>query len=138
MLSTRDYLILLITNMSHKAHLLSCALRCSSKLQTIQSLENFVSMAVQGMQVPMYTNSHCFCKFLFYFLRDNYSKPTCGMTRFHFDYLWFKTLYFAHLNFKFLPIHYPPLLKSGVKTYFIFTFNKENSNKQYQRGGFVA
>ena len=37
--------------MSHKSHLLSCALRCSSKLQKIQSLENFASMATQGTQV---------------------------------------------------------------------------------------
>ena len=55
MLSTRDYLIVLITDMSHKAHLLRCALRCSSKLQNIQSLENFALMVIQGTQVPMYT-----------------------------------------------------------------------------------
>ena len=70
-LSTRDYLILLITNTSHKVHLFSCAQRCSSKLQKIQSLKNFFSMAIQGTQVPMYTNSHCFCIFLifqFFFL----------------------------------------------------------------------
>ena len=54
-LSTRDNLILLITNKSHKAHLLSCAQRCSSKLQMIQNLKNFVSMAIQGTQVSMYT-----------------------------------------------------------------------------------
>ena len=36
-LSTRDHLTLLITNTSHKAHLFSCAYRCSSKLQKIQS-----------------------------------------------------------------------------------------------------
>ena len=36
------------------------------KLQKIQSLENFVLMAIQGTQVPMYTNTHCFCIF-FYF-----------------------------------------------------------------------
>ena len=29
---------------------------------------------------------------------DNYSKPTCGMTRFYFAYPWFKTLHFAHLR----------------------------------------
>ena len=52
--------------MSHKAHLLSYALRCSSKLQKIQNLENFVSMAIQGTQVPMYTNTHCFCIFLIF------------------------------------------------------------------------
>ena len=64
------------------------------------------------------------------------------MTRFYFAYLWFKTLHFAHLNFNPLPIRYPPLLKSGVKMYFIFTFmslsskkKKKNSNKQDQRGG---
>ena len=66
MLSIRDNSILLITNKSHKAHLLSCAYRCSSKLEEIQSLENFVSMAIQGTQVPMYTNTHCFCIFLIF------------------------------------------------------------------------
>ena len=40
--------------------------------------------------------------------RNNYSKLTCGMTRFHFAYLWFKILHFAHLNFNLLPISYPP------------------------------
>ena len=70
------------------------------------------------------------------------------MARFHFAYLWFKTLHFAHLNFNLLPICYPPLLKSRVKMYFTFTFmslsplktknNRKNSNKQDQRGGFVA
>ena len=72
MLSIRDYLIVLITNMRNKAHLLSCALRCSSKLQEIQRLENFVSMAIQGTQVPIYINPHCLCfffnfQFFFYF-----------------------------------------------------------------------
>ena len=60
MLSTSNYLIVLITNTSHKAHLLSCALKCSSKLQEIQNLENFVSMAIQGTQVPMYTRNTIF------------------------------------------------------------------------------
>ena len=60
MLRIRDYLIVPIANMSHKAYLLSCELRCSSKLQMIQSLENFVSMAIQGTQVLMYTNTHYF------------------------------------------------------------------------------
>ena len=50
---------------NHKAHLLSCAIRCSSKLQKIQSLENFVSMAIQGAQVPIYTNTHWFFFFFF-------------------------------------------------------------------------
>ena len=63
MLSIRDYLIILITNRSHKAHLLSCALRCSYKLQKIQSLENFVSMAIQGTQVSMYTKHTLFLYF---------------------------------------------------------------------------
>ena len=66
MLSIKDYLIVLITNTSHKAYLLSYALRCSSKLQEIQSLENFVSIAIQGTQVPIYTNTHCFCIFLIF------------------------------------------------------------------------
>ena len=65
-LRTRDHLILLITNKNHKTHLFSCAWRCSSKLQEIQNLENFVLMAIQGTQVPMYTNTHCFCIFLIF------------------------------------------------------------------------
>ena len=32
----------------------------------IQCLENFVSMAIQGTQVPMCTNTHCFCIFLIF------------------------------------------------------------------------
>ena len=70
------------------------------------------------------------------------------MARFHFAYPWFKTLYFAYLNFNLLPIRYPPLLKSVVKMYFIFTFmslssknkkiTEKTQNKQDQRGGFVA
>ena len=67
MLSTRNYLILLVTNTSHKAHLLNYALRCLSKLQKIQSLENFVSMAIQDTRVPMYTYTHCFYIFLINF-----------------------------------------------------------------------
>ena len=66
-LRIRDYLIVPIANTSHKAYLLSCELRCSSKLQMIQSLENFVSMAIQGTQVPMYTNTHYFYIFQFFF-----------------------------------------------------------------------
>ena len=77
MLSTRDYLILLITNTSHKAHLLNCAYKCSSKLQKIQSLKNFVSMANQGKQGPMYTKHSLFLylfdflKFLFFIFMKN-------------------------------------------------------------------
>ena len=62
--------------------------------------------------------------------RDNYSKLTCGMTRFYFAYLWFKTLHFAHLNFNPLPIRYPHLFKSGVKMYFIFTFMSLSSKNK--------
>ena len=49
--------------MSHEVHLISCALRFSSKVQEVQSLENFVSISIQGTQVPIYTNIHCFCIF---------------------------------------------------------------------------
>ena len=78
-LSIGDYLIVLITNTSHKAHLLSCALRCSSKLQKIQSLENGVSMAIQGTQVPMYTKHALFLNFsdflfFFFFEKNNRAK----------------------------------------------------------------
>ena len=62
-LSIIDHLTILITHMSHKAHLLSYAQRCSSKLQMKQSLENFVSMAIQGIQVPIYINT----LFLYFF-----------------------------------------------------------------------
>ena len=58
--SIKDHLIVLITNTSHKAHLLSCALRCSSKLQEIQSLENFASIA-------MYTSTNTQTHTIFYF-----------------------------------------------------------------------
>ena len=73
MLSTSDNLTLLITNKSHKAYLLSCAKRCSSKLQEIQNLENFISMAIQGTQVPMYTKHTLFLYFLiFQFFLKNF------------------------------------------------------------------
>ena len=76
MLSIKDHLIVLITNMSHKAHLLSCVLRCSSKLQEIQSLENFISMAIQGTQVPIYTKHTLFLYFsdFSFFLMKNKNK----------------------------------------------------------------
>ena len=62
--------------MSHKAHLLSCVLRCSSKLQEIQSLENFISMAIQGTQVPIYTKHTLFLYFsdFSFFLMKNKNK----------------------------------------------------------------
>ena len=47
------------------------------KLQKIQSLEKFVSIAIQGTQVPMYTNTHCFCIFLiFQFFFNFYEKQS--------------------------------------------------------------
>ena len=42
-------------------------------------------------------------------IRDNYSKPTWGMTRFHFAYPWFKTLHFAHLKLVPLAFRNPSL-----------------------------
>ena len=42
--------------------------RCSSKLQEIQRLENFVSMAIQDTQVPMYTKHTLFLYFFDFFL----------------------------------------------------------------------
>ena len=59
-------------NTSHKAHLLSYAFRCSSKLQEIQSLENFISMAIQGTQVPMYTKHTLFLHFSDFFFNFNF------------------------------------------------------------------
>ena len=58
--------------MSHKAHLLSCALRCSSKLRKIQSLENFVSMAIQGTLVPIFTKHTLFLYFYIFFIFQNF------------------------------------------------------------------
>ena len=86
MLSTKDYLIVLITNTSHKAHLLSCAKRCSSKLQKIQNLENFASMAIQGIQVLMYTKHTLFLYFsdfsifIFYFY-EKQNKAKLNVTK---------------------------------------------------------
>ena len=40
---------------------------------------------------------------------DNYSKPTYGITRFHFAYLWFNHLHFAHLRLVPLAFRNPPL-----------------------------
>ena len=61
------------------------------------------------------------------------------MARFHFAYSWFKTLHFAHLNFN-------SLLTSvkirGKNVFYVSPLktknNRKNSNKQDQRGGFVA
>ena len=63
----------------HKAHLLSCAIRCSSKLQKIQSLEKFVSMAIQGTQVPIYTNTHYF--FFSFYEKQNKQKMKNNQTK---------------------------------------------------------
>ena len=85
MLSIRDYLIVLITNTRHKAHLLSCALKCLSKKQKIQSLENFVSMAIQGTQVPMYTKHTMFLYFsdfsIFFYEKQNKAKTKNKQTK---------------------------------------------------------
>ena len=40
-------------------------------------------------------------------LRDNYSKPTCGMVRFHFANPCFKTLHFFHLRLVLLALRNP-------------------------------
>ena len=81
-LSTNDYLILLITNTSHKAHLFSCALRCSSKLQEIQSLETLFQRSSK-VHKYQYTQTHCFCIF-FYFpilFNDRQSKEKLKTTK---------------------------------------------------------
>ena len=74
MLSIRDYLIVLITNTSHKVHLLNCALRCLSKLQKIQGLEKFVSMTIQGTQIPMNTKHTLFLNFIYFYEKKNKAK----------------------------------------------------------------
>ena len=59
-------LIVPITNMSHKAHLLNCALRCSSKLQEIQSLE-FLFQWLSKVQKYQYTQTHTILVFFSFF-----------------------------------------------------------------------
>ena len=49
--------------MNHKTYLLRGALKCSYKLQKIQSLEKFVSMVIQGTKLPMYTKHTLFLYF---------------------------------------------------------------------------
>ena len=51
-------------------------------------------------------------------LRDNYSKPTWGLARFHFTYPWFKTLHFAHLKLVPLAFRNPPLRLPSEKHIF--------------------
>ena len=62
-------------------------------------------------------------KFLIILKRDNYSKPTCDMARFHFAYPWIKTLHFAHLmlvllTFRNLPLYLP--LEKHIFRFLVF------------------
>ena len=59
--------------------------------------------------------------------RDNYSKPTCGMTRFHFAYPWFKTLHFAYLNFNSLPTS-----PSDVRKTHFYSKLEHNMNRKHE------
>ena len=56
--------------------MLSSVLRCSSNLQEIHSLENIVTMAIQGTQVSIYTNTHYvfFWFFNFFFIHEKKNK----------------------------------------------------------------
>ena len=76
----------------------------------IQSLENFVSMAIQGTQVPMYTNIQCFCIFLifhfyFYFYEKQnkaklkINKQTC-FTKQSIKLDWLRAFFLPHLQKK--------------------------------------
>ena len=67
-------LLNLITNTSHKAHLLSCAQRCSSKLQMIQGLENFFSMAIQGTQLPISDFFKYIIYIFFFYIKNKLNK----------------------------------------------------------------
>ena len=60
MLSIRDYLILLITNTSHKLNCLVVHRDAHLSYKRYKVLENFISMAIQGTQVPMYTKHTLF------------------------------------------------------------------------------
>ena len=61
-------------------------------------------------------------------IRDNYSKPTWGMTRFHFAYPWFKTLHFAHLKLVPLAFRNPSLCLPLENTF--LSKNKYNKNQK--------
>ena len=49
-----------------------------------------------------------------FILKNNYSKPTCGMVHIYFAYLWFNHLHFAHLSLFLLRFCYP-LIGFSVK-----------------------
>ena len=59
---------------------------------------------------------------------DNYSKPTWGLARFHFTYMWFKTLHFAHLKLVPLAFRNPPLRLPLENTF--LGKNKYNKNQK--------
>ena len=60
-------------------------------------------------------------KFLIRF-RDNYTKPTCGLGKNHFAYLWFEKYHLTHIWYVLFVFHNPPLLKLGVNRYFCSNF----------------
>ena len=68
---------------------------------------------------------------------DNYSKPTWGLARLRFAYLWFKTLHFAHLRLLPLGLCYPPPLKRRLNMYFCTIFMSLSSqnikHKKFKR-----
>ena len=87
----------------------SCSCLCGTETRC-QCLKEVGSMHLVGAS-SVHSSIFSYCWLEYHhniFIRDNYSKPTWGLARFHFTYPWFKTLHFAHLNFNPLPIRYPP------------------------------
>ena len=57
---------------THKSHTTYLCMKMPIEATRDTKLENFVSKAIQGTQVTVYTNTHCFCIFLnFFFKKKN-------------------------------------------------------------------
>ena len=68
--------------------------------------------------------------FLFIYLWDNYTKPTCGLGENHFAYLWFEKCHLTHLRYVPFIFRNPPLLKSGINRYFCSNFMSLSSQNK--------
>ena len=63
-------------------------------------------------------------------LRDNYTKPTCGLGENHFAYPWFEKYHLTHLRYDPFVFRNPPLLKSRVNRYFYSNFMSLSSQNK--------
>ena len=62
--------------------------------------------------------------------KGNYTKPTCGLARNYFAYLWFKKCHFNHLRYIPFVFRNPPLLKLEVNRYFCSNFMSLSSQNK--------